>query len=221
MDVVEALKVRKSVRAFTEQSVSDDTIHQIIDAARHSPSGVNSQPWQVAVVRGETKERICTRIEERFRTGEKASKDYEYYPTEWRDPYVSRRKACGLAMYSALGIAKEDMQRRQDQWAANYRAFDAPVMLLFFLEDIMEKGSYLDCGMFIQSVMLAAVEQGLGTCPQAALAEYPQIVREELSYEDSMLVLCGMALGYEDESAAVNTYRIEREPVEAFTRFFS
>ncbi|MFT7224387.1 MAG: nitroreductase [Cellvibrionaceae bacterium] len=220
MNAIDALRVRKSVRAFTKRAVSDEQLRQMLDASSHAPSGVNTQPWQVAVLRNKTKDRLCSQIEGAFREGKKSNKDYEYYPTEWREPYLSRRKACGLALYSALNISKEDVQRRQDQWAANYRAFDAPVMLLFFIDRTMGRGSYLDYGMFLQALMLAAVDLGLSTCSQAALAEYPDIVREALDYDESMLLLCGMAVGYEDTSAPVNNYRTEREPLENFTRFF-
>ncbi|MEO0443821.1 MAG: nitroreductase [Pseudomonadota bacterium] len=221
MKVSEALKARKSVRAFTEQTVSDQQITQILDAARWAPSGVNTQPWSVAVLRGQAKQQLQQKLEAAFRAGEPSSQEYQYYPKEWQEPYRSRRKECGLLMYSVLGIKKEDKERRQDQWAANYRAFDAPVMLLFFMDGIMQAGSYMDYGMFIQSVMLAAMEQGLGTCPQAALAEYPAIVKSELGYSESSVLLCGMSLGYEDKQALVNSYRTPREKVESFTRFFS
>ncbi|HPY41123.1 MAG TPA: nitroreductase, partial [Thiolinea sp.] len=136
------------------------------------------------------------------------------------DPFLARRRVCGLQLYSALKISKEDKERRAEQWVANYRCFDAPVMLLFFIDRIMDTGSYLDYGMFLQSVMLAAVDQGLATCPQAALGEYPNIVRENLGYDDQQVLVCGMALGYEDTSADINSYRTEREAVNAFTEFY-
>lgn len=220
MKVSQALKARKSVRAFTNQAVSDALIHHILDHARCAPSGVNTQPWKVAVLRGSTKAQLCNALEHAFRSKQASQKDYQYYPQEWIEPYRSRRKACGLALYSSLGIQKEDKQRRDDQWAANYRAFDAPVVLMFLLDEIMEMGSYLDYGMFLQSVMLAATEKGLATCPQAALAEYPDIVRHVLGYDASTKVICGIALGYEDVSAKVNHYRTERETVESFTQFY-
>ncbi len=221
MNVSEALKIRKSVRAFTQQSVSEEDIRSILDVARCAPSGVNTQPWQVAVISGEAKKRLETRLETAFREGLPSAEEYQYYPAEWHEPYKSRRKACGLQLYSAVGIHKEDTKRRQEQWAANYRCFGAPVMMLFLMDAVMETGSYMDYGMFIQSVMLAAVEKGLATCPQAALAQYPQIVRDELGYNDGITVVCGIALGYEDISAAINQYRTPREDVDSFTRFFS
>ncbi len=220
MDVRQALETRKATRAFLDKPVDEATIRRILDAARHAPSGTNTQPWQVAVVTGETKRRLQEAMESAFRSGEKGQMDYQYYPVKWEGPYRDRRKACGLLMYQTLQIGREDKERQIDQWAANYRAFDAPVMLLFFMDPVLETGSFLDYGLFLQSIMLAAVEEGLATCPQAALAEYPKIVKETLGYPaDSTLVL-GMALGYEDTSAPINSYRTDREEVDDFTRFF-
>ena len=220
MNVHDALAARKSVRAFLARPVSSAAVSRILDGAGKAPSGVNAQPWQVAVVTGKKKQELETMIETAFRNGEKPQMDYQYYPLKWKEPYKTRRFTCGLQLYEALGIKREEKERRLEQWVANYRAFDAPVMLYFFMDPGMEKGSFLDYGMFLQSVMLAAVAEGLATCPQAALGEYPQIVKEALGYPEDSILICGMALGYEDHDARVNRYRTTREPVEAFTRFF-
>jgi len=169
---------------------------------------------------GQSKKDLEQKMESEFRAGNKGVMDYQYYPEQWEAEYKERRKACGLLMYSTLQIKREDKQRQLDQWAANYRAFDAPIMLLFFIDKIMEKGSYVDYGMFLQSIMLSAVEHGLATCPQAALAEYPEIVKKELGYEDQVLI-CGMALGYEDTTKDVNNYRTGREDLDKLVRYFS
>ncbi len=220
MQFSETILNRKSTRAFLDKPVELEKIQTILDLARHAPSGVNTQPWQLAVVQGETKKRLDEQLEQAFRSGIKANMDYQYYPKRWEEPFKSRRKACGLKMYSTLNIERDDKQRQLDQWAANYRAFDAPVVLFFFLNEHAEQGSYLDYGMFLQSVMLAAVDQGLATCPQAALSEYPQIVKTALEQDDSSVLICGMALGYEDKDALVNSYRTDREDYTSFTRFF-
>ena len=220
MNVSDALLKRKSTRAFLKKEVSSETLRGILDVARYSPSGVNTQPWQVAVVTGGKKQSLCAKIEQQFRNSGKGKPDYSYYPDEWKDPYRSRRKACGLQMYSALKISREDKERQRDQWSANYRAFDAPVALFFFLDPVLGTGSFVDYGMFLQSVMLAAVEKGLATCPQAALGEYPDLVKQELGYPDETTLVCGMALGYEDKNAVVNSYRTDRLQVDEFTQFF-
>jgi len=124
-------------------------------------------------------------------------------------------------LYSALEIKREDKQRRLDQWASNYQAFKAPVILLFFIDKSMEKGSYMDYGMFLQSIMLSAVENGLASCPQAALGEYPEIVRQEFPHFKDKVVLCGMAIGYEDKAKAINSYRTPREDLSKIVKYFS
>jgi nitroreductase len=220
MNVHDALAARKSVRAFLDNPLSRDAVSRVLDSARNSPSGVNTQPWQVAVVMGEKKEALQKMIEDAFNRGEKPQMDYQYYPLKWSEPYKTRRFQCGLQLYATLGIKREEKERRKEQWIANYRAFDAPVMLYFFMDPGMETGSYMDYGMFLQSVMLAAVQEGLATCPQAALGEYPKIVKDVLGYPEDSVLICGMALGYEDTAAKVNDYRTTREPVDTFTKFF-
>ncbi|AHJ14294.1 nitroreductase [Sulfurospirillum multivorans] len=220
MTVSEAFKARKSSRAFLPQEVSPTLIEAILNDAKHAPSGVNMQPWHVYVVSGEKKHTLETKVIEAFEQGRKEVMDYAYYPSTWGEPYKSRRKETGLLMYSTLGISKEDKLRQIEQWKLNYRAFDAPVVLYFFIDANLEKGSYLDYGMFLQSVMLSATEKGLATCPQAALAEFPSIVKEELGTPENMLLLCGMALGYEDKEALINSYRTPRISLDSFVTFY-
>ena len=220
MDVQQALTERKSTRAFLNKPVSKSVIQKILKYARCAPSGVNTQPWNVAVLSGKSKITLQTKIEEAFRAGIKSHSDYQYYPINWTDQFKARRKECGLLMYGTLGIKREEKQKQLNQWAANYRAFDAPIMLLFFADACIEKGSYIDYGMFLQSVMLMAQFLGLSTCPQASLAEYPDIVKTELNYPKNSILICGMALGYEDETAKVNSYRTPRAEVSEFTQYF-
>jgi len=220
MKVSEALAKRKSTRAFLNKTVDVEKIKRILNAAKQAPSGVNTQPWQVAVVMGEKKKLLEQRLENAYRSGIKAQTDYQYYPCEWHEPYKTRRKACGLQLYTALEINRDDKEKQIEQWVANYRAFDAPIMLLFFMDSVMATGSFLDYGMFLQSVMLAAIEEGLATCPQASLAEYPKIIKETLGYPDEVILICGMAMGYEDSHAPVNNYRTSREEIDTFSLFF-
>ena len=148
--------------------------------------------------------------------------DYHYYTAgKLAEPYRTRRFNCGMALYGALNIARKDTAAREAVWAHNYLAFDAPVMLLFFIDNFLEKGSWLDYGMFLENIMLAALGYGLATCPQQALAEYPDIARNFLGadYTDKTLI-CGIALGYPDSEAAVNNYRTERDDVAKFTQWY-
>jgi len=220
MNIIEAITQRHSTRAFINKSVTTEQINRILTTASHSPSGANTQPWQVAIVSGNSKKDLELQLEQAFANGTETKLDYQYYPVKWAAPYKTRRRDCGLQLYSSLNISREDAEKRQAQWAANYRAFDAPVMLLFFMDPVMETGSFLDYGMFLQSVMLSAIEEGLATCPQVALAEYPQIVKQFLGYPDDTFLICGMALGYENTEAAVNNYRTPRAVVSEFSQFF-
>lgn len=221
MQVSQAIQQRHSTRAFLDKPVAITTIEQILEVARFAPSGVNMQPWQVAVVMGETKQQLQNAMQAAFAKGEKEPMDYAYYPSTWINPYKRRRGETGSLLYNALQIDREDKQRRLDQWAANYRAFDAPVMLLFFIDPSLETGSYMDYGMFWQNIMLLAVEQGLATCPQGALAEFPKLIKTTLGYDENLILLGGMALGYEDTQAPVNQYRTPRAEVAEFTQFFN
>ena len=220
MNVCDALVERKSTRAFIDKPVEKDLINHILESASHAPSGTNTQPWQVVVVTGKTKQKLQQKLEAEYRSGAKSRIAYHYYPQQWQSPYKERRLACGLQLYSTLEIKRDDKQKQLDARARNFRAFDAPVMLLFFIDKIMEAGSYMDYGMFLQSIMLAAVEQGLATCPQAVLAEYPDIVKQQLGFDDDRILLCGISLGYEDKDAIINSYRTPRVAVDKFTQFF-
>lgn len=218
--VSDAIKQRHSVRAFLQKSVPHTVIHNILETARFAPSGVNTQPWQVAVVSGQTKIDLQSKMLNAFETRQTESMDYQYYPKDWVAPFKQRRVDTGKQLYSALKIEREDKAARLAQWAANYRSFDAPISLFFFLDPSLETGSYFDYGMFVENIMLLAIEQGLATCPQGALGEFPSIVKSTLGYDDNQILLGGMALGYEDLEHPVNQYRTEREPVENFTRYY-
>lgn len=220
LTVSDAIKARHSARAFLDKAIDEKHIYHILDIARRAPSGVNTQPWQVSVVSGQTKQTLEAKMLAQFNAGQRGEMQYQYYPKTWVPPYKQRRVETGKQLYGALNIAREDKEKQRQQWAANYRAFDAPVALFFWIDKVLETGSYLDYGMFLQNIMLLATEQGLSTCPQGALGEYPDIVRQTLKVSDDKILLGGMAIGYEDNNHPVNQYRTEREPVEHFTQFF-
>lgn len=220
MTIINTLYSRKSTRAFLDKPIAKEKITAILHAASHAPSGANAQPWQVAVVCGNKKKELTEAMVSSYQEHGPGTMDYHYYPLDWHDPYKKRRIACGSQLYSALKIDRKDKERRLEQWIANYRAFDAPVILFFFLDPAMQIGSFLDYGMFIQSIMLAAVDEGLATCPQAALGQFPDLVKDSLGYSRETVLICGMALGYEDKAAPINSYRTPREEVKSFTRFF-
>ncbi len=217
MNVLEAIEGRISTRAYLDRPMEKETIRKILDTARWSPSGVNTQPWQVAVVQGETLQQLSQTFLDRAREGVKPNPDYDYYPGEWVQPYKDRRFQCGMDLYKALAIGREDQEKRREAALNNYRFFGAPASLFFFMDKRLGTGSWLDMGMFIQSVMLAAREYGLGSCPQASTAHYPDVVREALGISTEKLLICGLALGYADQSHPLNQYRTVRESVEAFS----
>ena len=220
MNTIDAIRKRHATRGFSQQPVSHEVIEQILEAARYAPSGVNSQPWNVSIVEGETKQILAERIIAARENNQAPNPDYDYYPEQWKEPYKSRRKDSGLALYQALEINREDKEKQKQAWYNNYHFFGAPVGLIFYIDKQLNKGSWLDMGMFLQNIMLAAVHYGLNTCPQAALADYPDIVREVLSIDDQYHIVCGMALGYEDPQHPANSYRLERESLENFTTWF-
>lgn len=220
MGVIDVLKQRKSVRAYLNKEVEKEKIRIILESAKLAPSGVNTQPFNVCVVSGQKKITIENKILEAFDANKKETMDYQYYPLKWEEPYKSRRKAVGLLMYGTLGIKRDDKDKQIKQWKENYKAFGAPTVLYFFIDPILEKGSYLDYGMFLQSLMLVATELGLGTCPMASLVEFPSMVKNELDIDSDKILLCGMALGYEDKSALINSYRTDRIALDDFSRFY-
>ncbi len=220
MQLRDAILQRHSVRAYLDRPVERSTVEALLDVARWAPSGVNMQPWRVAILQGKTKHNLAVALSDARRAGQPASPDYDYYPTRWNEPYRSRRRDCGLKLYQALGIERDDTERQMDAWCNNYRFFGAPVGLLFHLDPHLVTGSWVDMGLFLQNIMLCALEHGLATCPQASLAEYPDIVRDILGLPAEQRILGGMALGFPDPDAPVNRYRLERETVETFTTWY-
>lgn len=220
MDVTDAIRGRWACRAFLDTPIPDETITHILSTASWAPSGVNSQPWQVAITKGKTRQAITDALIQARIDNVANEPDYAYYPDEWVDPYRMRRIATGKALYEALGISREDKDRQRTAWENNYRFFGAPVALFFFIDRRMNKGSWVDMGMFIQNAMLAALNCGLATCPQASLADYPNHIRQILGIDSQLLLVCGMALGYADTNHPVNRYRLKREPIESFARWY-
>ena len=220
--VDEAITSRHSIRAFLPTPVPRESIEAILQVAARSPSGTNTQPWRVHVLTGGAKQALSARIVAAYDDpGQRAlhSEEYPYYPTEWRPPYIDRRRKVGWDLYGLLGIGKTDKQRMHEQHARNYAFFDAPVGLMFTIDRVMQQGSWLDYGMFLQSIMVAARARGLDTCPQAAFTQFHRIIARHLKLSDEQTVVCGMSLGHADLSAPESRLVTEREPVSGFARF--
>lgn len=220
--VDEVIRGRRSVRGFLPTPVPKETILEILDVAARAPSGTNTQPWKVTVVTGPKKEALSRELIETAldpaRDAEHVQ-EYSYYPAKWISPYLDRRRKVGYDLYGLLGIPKGDRARMATQFARNYAFFDAPVGLFFTIDRILGQGSWLDYGMFLQNVMIAARARGLDTCPQAAFTKYHRIVERHLGIPDTEMLVCGMALGHEDPSKVENSLRTEREAATGFTRF--
>ncbi len=220
--VDDAILSRISVRSFLDRPVPREVVEDILDVARRAPSGTNTQPWKVCVLTGEARQRLSRRILEAFDdSAHDASHvaEYRYYPVQWTSPYLERRRKVGWDLYGLLGIARGDKARMHAQHARNFAFFGAPVGMIFSIDRSLERGSWLDYGMFLQNVMVAARARGLDTCPQAAFAPYHRIIADELRLPDGEMVVCGMSLGYADRSAPENRLRTEREGVAGFARF--
>ncbi len=218
-----AITSRRSIRAFLPDPVPRAEIERILDVASRAPSGTNTQPWKVTVLTGATKTRVSSAILAAHNDPEQArlhNEEYAYYPREWASPYIDRRRKVGWDLYALLGLTREDKAGMSAQHGRNYQFFDAPVGLIFTIDRIMEQGSWLDYGMFLQNIMVAARGRGLDTCPQAAFTQYHRIISAELGLPANEMVVCGMALGKADPSKIENSLVTAREPVSGFTRFF-
>ncbi len=219
-----AITSRRSIRAFLPTPVPRQTIEDILAVAARAPSGTNTQPWQVHVLTGAALQALASDIAAAHNdAAERAShsEEYAYYPTEWRSPYIDRRRKVGWDLYALLGIQKTDKSRMHQQHGRNYSFFGAPVGLMFTIDRVMQQGSWLDYGMFLQSIMVAARGRGLDTCPQAAFTQFHRIIARHLALADTQMLVCGMSLGYADPAAVENTLVTEREPVAGFTRFLA
>ncbi|MES1162210.1 MAG: nitroreductase [Rhizobacter sp.] len=217
-----AITSRHSMRAFLPTPVPRETIEQILAVAARAPSGTNTQPWHVTVLTGAAKDRLSAKVRAAYDDpAERAqhTEEYIYYPTEWRSPFIERRRKVGWDLYGLLGIGKADKARMHEQHGRNYAFFDAPVGLIFTIDRVMQQGSWLDYGMFLQNIMVAARARGLDTCPQAAWTPFHRLIGDELQLPANEMVVCGMALGFADPAAVENTLVTEREPVASFTRF--
>ena len=219
-DVFEAARTRRSVRAYRPDPVPIEVVREIVGVARHAPSGSNIQPWLVHVLTGATLKRVGAAIQRAFLSDEPGHKrDYEYYTDPIEEPYLARRRQCGWGLYGTLGIGRGDREQSKAYRARNYDFFGAPVGLIFTIDRRLEIGSWLDYGMFLQTIMLAARARGLHTCAEAAIASYPDIVRRELDIPGDRIVICGMALGYADPAARVNTFQPRRLELDDYALF--
>ena len=219
-----AIESRQSMREFLPSPVPRALIEHLLELASRAPSGTNTQPWKAYVLQGASKDtligKVCRAHDALRANPDLASQykeEYDYYPEKWVSPYIDRRRENGWSLYGLLGITKGDKEKMHAQHQRNYRFFDAPVGLMFTLDRVMGRGSLLDYGMFVQNFMVAARGHGLHTCPQAAWNGFANIILPHIGAGDNEMLVCGMSLGYADESARVNTFRTPRVSAAEFT----
>ena len=220
--VDEAICSRRSIRAFLPTPVERSDIEALLTVAARAPSGSNTQPWKVRVITGAALQNLSNEILKAYLEPAEAAthkEEYQYYPQQWVAPYVDRRRKVGWDLYALMGLTRDNKAGMQAQHSRNYAFFDAPVGLIFTIDRVMEQGSWLDYGMFLQNIMVAARARGLDTCPQAAFTPFHRVIARVLNLPDSEQLVCGMALGYADLGKIENTLLTEREPVAGFTQF--
>jgi nitroreductase len=224
-DLVDAaITSRRSVRAFLPTTVPNEVVQKILSTAARAPSGTNIQPWRVYVLTGSRLKQLSDAILSAYNDPEIAKthvEEYPYYPKEWVSPYLERRRKIGWDLYGLLGITREDKDKMHHQHGRNYAFFDAPVGLIFSIDRVLEQGSWLDYGMFLQNIMVAARGRGLDTCPQAAFNPFQRVIREQLQMPENETLVCGMALGYADPDAVENRLTTERESIDVWATFLN
>src|SRR5471030_2100635 len=217
-----AITSRRSIRAYLPTPVAREDIEHILQVAARAPSDTNTQPWKVYVLSGERKQRLSAAILAAHADPELAkqhTEEYAYYPSTWVSPFIDRRRKVGWDLYTLLGLTRDNKAGMAAQHGRNYEFFGAPIGLIFTIDRVMEQGSWLDYGMFLQNIMVAARARGLDTCPQAAFTQYHKIIGSQLDLPDNETVVCGMALGYADSSKVENTLITDRMPLEEFVKF--
>jgi nitroreductase len=218
--VDEAIASRRSIRRFLPTPVAVETVEAILDVAARAPSGTNMQPWRGYVLAGTAKQALITAVQAVFDAEEKGHvQEVQYYPDEFFEPYLSRRREVGWGLYGLLGIKRGEAARMRAQHRRNFQFFDAPVGMIFTIHRRLATGSWLDYGMFLENIMTAARGRGLDTCAQAAWSHYHRAIRPVLGLAEEETVVCGMALGYADPDATENSLQTVRTPARSFMRF--
>ena len=216
-----AINTRQSVRAFLPTPVARDTVEMLLKLAARSASGSNIQPWRVRIIGGDVKERLEQAIFDAVeRDGfEPYQREWNYYPVNWREPFHGRRRKIGWDMYSLLGVAKGDFEGTQRARMRNYEFFGAPVGMIFTLDEDLEIGSWLDLGIYLGSLMIAARGHGLHTCPQAAFADFHTIIRAQLGIPEKEGIIGARALAHSDPDAPVTRRPPQRAALPDYASF--
>ena len=223
MNVKEAFLSRRSVRRFLSKPVPKDKIKNILECSAFAPSGHNIQPWHVYVVEGKKKEAITNSILESIKDGsaKEFKQEFDYYPTEWFEPFISRRRAVGFELYKLLNIGREDFEARDKQMQENFHFFGAPLGMFITMDRRLATGTFMDVGMFIQSILVGARGEGLHSCGQVAFTRFHTLIADQLNFKENEMLVCGVSVGYEDTSAPENSLRVEKLDYTDYTTFLS
>ena len=216
-DLKSAIHDRRSVRAFLPREVPRAVLVRMFETAQRAPSWCNIQPWRTWLASGSVREALVAKTSAAAREG--SPRPDVPFPTEYPEPYGSHRRACGRALYEAMGVERHDGEARQSAWMRNFAAFDAPHVAICGIDRRFGLWAALDVGCWLQTVLLVATEEGVATCPQASLSLYPDVARAVLGIPEEIQILFGIAIGYEDPEAAANRCRTAREPLEANVTF--
>ncbi len=217
MNVTQAVKARMSCRAFSERTVSRGLVEDLLKRAGQAPSGGNLQPWHVYVLSGDKLAALVADVAKAMKQTPRGEEtEYRVYPKDLKEPYFTRRFKCGEDLYASIGVAREDREGRLNQFYRNFALFGAPVGLFFYIDRQMQPGQWSDLGMYMQTLMLLAVEQGLHSCAQEAWAAWHTTVTRHVGAPRHLMLFSGMALGYRDEEAPINSLRTERADLSEF-----
>ena len=219
MHIDDAIRARKSVRAFRPDPVPRELVEEILELASRAPSGTNIQPWKVHVVAGEMRDRLVAEVMSHRENDPHDAKAEFPRTSKRKEPYTTRMRTLGKEMYGLLGIPKGDKAANWRQWGRNYEFFDAPVGLIFTIDRDLDAMSFLDIGIFMQTLMLTAKARGLDTCSQGAWNNFWSVTRRVLDVPEDQYIIAGMSMGYADETQPVNTLVAEREPLDSFATF--
>lgn len=219
-DTEAAILSRRSVRGYLATPVPRAVVEHLLDVAARAPSGTNMQPWQVIALSGATLAAFCDHVSAAFLAGEDQGKTgHTYYPQPMPEPYLARRRKVGWDLYGLLGIGRGETAKTRAHVVRNLHYFSAPVGLILTVDSRLLIGSWLDMGMFLENIAVAARARGLDTCAMAVFSEFPRAVKAALDIDDGQTVVCGMAIGHEDRAQAANALVTERLPADRFTSF--
>ncbi len=216
-ETFETIAKRHCKRAFLDKTVDKKVLESIINVASHAASSKNTQPWKVNIVLGEKLKILKNQMCQQFDSGDFDQPDYEYSPNPLPEIHMVRARACGYALFELKNIDRKDREKRTAHDRENFECFGAPVLMVFTLDKDSQKGTFLDLGLYIQNIMLACTSLGLGSCPQYSLTNVGNTIKKELNIPSDEILVCGLSMGFPDESEKVNTFIPERIASDAFT----